>query len=52
MRSGGAGIAGFYTCTGVDTYVEQGLIPLKFEEGNPKPVKTSIPREVMRVSPR
>jgi len=33
VRCGGAGIAAFYTKTGVDTIVEKGGIPIKYKTG-------------------
>jgi acyl CoA:acetate/3-ketoacid CoA transferase alpha subunit len=37
IRSGGAGIGGFYTKTGVDTLIETGGIPVKFIPGTQIP---------------
>lgn len=45
IRSGGAGIGGFYTKTGVDTLVEKGGIPIKFVRGTNTPEILSPPKE-------
>lgn len=37
IRSGGAGIGGFYTRAGVDTLVEKGGIPIKYIPGSQIP---------------
>ena len=40
IRAGGAGIPAFYTATGVDTIVEEGGFPIKYEyNGNGDDVK-------------
>jgi len=45
IRSGGAGIPAFYTQTGVGTLVEEGGIPMKYDQkGNV--IKSSIKKEV------
>lgn len=46
MRSGGLGLAAFFTPTGVDTFVEQGLVPVRFKAGSPEPDMVSSKREV------
>lgn len=46
MRSGGLGIAAFFTPTGVDTFVEYGQVPVRFKPGSPEPDMVSKKREV------
>lgn len=45
MRAGGLGIAAFFTPTGVDTYVEEGKIPVRFKAGTPHPDMVSEKKE-------
>lgn len=45
IRSGGAGIGGFYTKTGADTLVEKGGIPIKFFPGTNTPEILSPAKE-------
>lgn len=45
-RAGASGIPAFYTATGVNTWLEEGKIPLRYDENdNTKVLKTSEPRE-------
>lgn len=54
VRAGGAGIPAFYTPAGVNTWIEQGKIPVRYSHNSPnnndksndkKILKTSSPRE-------
>ncbi len=44
IRSGGAGLGGFYTKAGVDTLVEKGGIPIKYIPGSHIPEILSQPK--------
>jgi len=46
LRSGGAGIPGFYTPTGVGTVLEVGGFPIKYAEDGKTVVIESKPREI------
>ncbi|KAK6464688.1 hypothetical protein DFJ63DRAFT_88077 [Scheffersomyces coipomensis] len=46
VRAGAAGIPAFYTPTGVGTWLEEGKLPVRYNETGDKVLKTSIPREV------
>ena len=45
LRSGGAGIPGFYTPTGVGTVIADGGLPVRYGPGG-KVIEFSVPREV------
>ena len=54
IRSGGAGIPGFYTPTGYGTFVQEGGIPIKLDSNNPKgpPLIVSNPKPVKEINGR
>lgn len=45
VRAGASGIPAFYTPTGVGTYVEKGLLPVRYDETGKKVLKTTKPKE-------
>jgi 3-oxoacid CoA-transferase subunit A len=50
LRAGGAGIAAFYTPTGVGTMVADGGVPRRYGSGG-RVLEVSLPKEVRRFSP-
>ena len=48
MRSGGAGIPGFYTPTGVGTVLEKGGFPIKYKADGKTVDIESAPKEVKK----
>ncbi|KAK6197612.1 uncharacterized protein RJT21DRAFT_123441 [Scheffersomyces amazonensis] len=46
VRAGAAGIPAFYTPTGVGTWLEEGKLPVRYNETGDEVLKTSVPREV------
>ncbi|KAI5965313.1 uncharacterized protein KGF55_001534 [Candida pseudojiufengensis] len=46
VRAGAAGIPGFYSPTGVGTWLEEGKLPVRYDSTGEKVLKTSEPREV------
>ena len=52
LRSGGAGIPGFYTPTGVGTVLETGGFPIKYAEDGKTVVIESKPREIKEFNGR
>ncbi|KAK6202758.1 uncharacterized protein RJT21DRAFT_118834 [Scheffersomyces amazonensis] len=46
VRAGAAGIPAFYTPTGVGTWLQEGKLPVRYNEAGDQVLKTSIPREV------
>lgn len=45
VRAGGAGVPAFYTPAGVNTWIEQGEIPVRYAPGGGEVIKKSQPRE-------
>jgi len=52
IRAGGAGIPGFYTGTGVGTWVEEGGMPLIFQKGGKEIAKKSLPKKRKNINGR
>ncbi|KAG2732200.1 hypothetical protein G9P44_004617 [Scheffersomyces stipitis] len=46
VRAGAAGIPAFYSPTGVGTWLEEGKLPVRYDETGTKVLKSSVPREV------
>ncbi|KAK6462779.1 3-oxoacid coa-transferase [Scheffersomyces coipomensis] len=46
VRAGAAGIPAFYTPTGVGTWLEEGKLPVRYNETGDEVLKSSTPREV------
>lgn len=52
VRAGAAGIPAFYTPTGVGTWVQEGKLPVRYDETGEKVLKTSSPRETREFNGR
>lgn len=52
VRSGAAGIPAFYSPAGVGTWLEEGKLPVRYDETGAKVLKTTEPREVREFNGR
>lgn len=52
VRAGAAGIPAFYSPAGVGTWLEEGKLPVRYDESGEKVLKSSEPREVREFNGR
>lgn len=52
VRAGGAGIPAFYSPAGVGTWLEEGKLPVRYDETGTKVLKATEPREVREFNGR